>query len=148
MFVLRLDRIDFEGNVREHASVDGDWTLCGAELTASNVRKPAGSLRCTRCARLKRALSSSLLDADRGERSEFAATIVRVRDALFSLGITLGERFVNEDELAMLARSIDDMNALRLIAMAIQVLIGNRRLDRLEALCTNLATNRRTSEMR
>ena len=55
MALVRIDRIDERGQIREHTIDDSDWlhTLCGIEIRQSQIA--CGNRRCTKCEALERA---------------------------------------------------------------------------------------------
>ncbi len=42
-----VDRIDKDGNIREHLTRDGERTICGFEINLD--QDSAGNVRCKRC---------------------------------------------------------------------------------------------------
>lgn len=144
-----VDRVDVFGGVREHQSDDGARTLCGQELTTENARLPSGSLRCTRCARGGRARADSLADlrppAFGAELAleQLAQTIARIDGAPHRAErirhLVARDDHERASELQILQREAIDISSIRLIAMALEVLVGNRNLGQLHDLCEQTA---------
>lgn len=53
--MVKVDRIDDKGNIREHLTLDGSRTICGIEIGYRQT--PCGNATCRRCEKIATRLS-------------------------------------------------------------------------------------------